>query len=582
MSMKSSWYVYAKKADFRAIAAQFGIDPVTARILRNRNIYEYKDIDLFLNGGLEELYDEKLIPDMEKAAELILEAIRNKKRIRVVGDYDIDGVCSTCILLKGLKELGAEADARIPDRINDGYGINARIVDEAVNEGISLILTCDNGIAAVEELQTAKDSGMTVVVTDHHSIRRDADGDEVLPPADAVVDVKREGSRYPTEEICGAVTAWKLIRCLFEACGLPDKAWLKYIDFAAVATIGDIMPLVGENRIIVREGLKVMNGCIRPDGSGKCGSDDLGLRTLINILDLEGKDINAYHIGFVIGPCINAGGRLETADTALKLFMTEDAEKAEQLAVHLKELNEERKAMTETGVKAGMKLIEEQYQDDNVLVVYIPGLHESLAGIVAGRIRESCYKPTMVITDAREGLKGSGRSIEGYDMFEALCAASELMTKFGGHKLAAGLSLETDKLDALRRKLNDDAQLTEAELTQKIWIDAPMPIGYVSEKLINEIEALAPFGKDFEKPAFAAKNIRVSDMRVLGKQKNALKLRLRDEYGAAADGIMFGDAESLQAEIAAAGSISILYYPKINEFAGRKSIQLEIRDFRIS
>ena len=579
--MKSRWYIYAKRADFDAIASKYGIDPVTARILRNREIYEDKDLELFLHGGLDELYDASLLPDIDKASKLILAAIDAGEGIRIVGDYDIDGVCAVSILLKGLRELGANVDARIPDRINDGYGINHRIVEEAVRDGISMILTCDNGIAAIEELKAAKQAGITVVVTDHHSIRKDESGNEILPTADAIVDVKCAGSRYPTEEICGAVIAWKLIGKLYAERGLPDKAWLKYIDFAAIATIGDIMPLVGENRIIVKEGLKLLNGGLRPDGSSAYGSDCLGLNALISALELEDKDIGAYHIGFVIGPCINAGGRLETADTALKLFMTEDEGEAFALAAHLRELNEERKSMTETGVKDGLKLIEEQYADDKVLVVYIPRLHESLAGIVAGRIKEAYYRPTIVVTDAKDGLKGSGRSIEGYDMFDGLCKAAEYMTKFGGHKLAAGLSLMPDKLDAFRAKLNEDEHLTGEELTPKVWIDAAMPIGYADEKLVSEIEALAPFGKDFEKPAFAAKNIQVTDMRVLGRQRNALKLRLRDEHGTYADGIMFGEADEIYAELDSHKSISILYYPKINEYAGKRSIQLEIKDYRI-
>ena len=579
--MKSRWYIYAKRADFDAIANKYGIDPVTARILRNREIYEDKDLELFLHGGLDELYDASLLPDIDKASKLILAAIDAGKRIRIVGDYDIDGVCAVSILLKGLRELGANVDARIPDRINDGYGINHRIVEEAVRDGISMILTCDNGIAAIEELKAAKQAGITVVVTDHHSIRKDESGSEILPTADAIVDVKCAGSRYPTEEICGAVIAWKLIGKLYAERGLPDKAWLKYIDFAAIATIGDIMPLVGENRIIVKEGLKLLNGGLRPDGSSAYGSACLGLNALISALELEDKDIGAYHIGFVIGPCINAGGRLETADTALKLFTTEDEREAYALAAHLRELNEERKAMTETGVKDGLKLIEEQYADDKVLVVYIPGLHESLAGIVAGRIKEAYYRPTIVVTNAKDGLKGSGRSIEGYDMFDGLCKAAEYMTKFGGHKLAAGLSLLPDKLDAFRAKLNEDEHLTEEELTPKVWIDAAMPIGYANEKLVSEIEALAPFGKDFEKPAFAAKNIQVTDMRVLGRQRNALKLRLRDVLGTYADGIMFGEADEIYAELDSHKSISILYYPRINEYAGKRSIQLEIKDYRI-
>ena len=580
--MKSKWYLYTKKADFKAIGERFGIDQVTARILRNRDVYEDRDLEFFLNGSLDDLYDESLLPDIDRACELIISAIKDGKHIRIVGDYDIDGVCSSCILQQGLEELGAKASVRIPDRIKDGYGINRRLVEEAVNDGAGLILTCDNGIAAVSELRYAKEAGLKVVVTDHHSIRTDESGAEILPPADALVDVKLTGSRYPTQEICGAVTAWKLIKRLYSLQGMPDKAWLKFIDLAAIATIGDIMPLTGENRIIVREGLKLINGGLRPDESGESGSCNLGLRTLITALELDESNIGSYHIGFVIGPCINAGGRLESASTALRLFTTTDAKEAELLAGHLRELNEERKSMTEAGVREGMRLVEEQYSDDNVLVVMIPGLHESLAGIVAGRIKEAYYKPTIVITKAKEGLKGSGRSIESYDMFEGLCKASEYMTKFGGHKLAAGMSLEEDKLDAFRARLNADALLTEEELTPKVWIDAAMPIGYISEKIIKELEALAPFGKDFEKPLFAVRDVHITDLRVLGRMKNVLKLRLNDAHGTYIDGIMFGDAGQMYDELREARSISILYYPQINEYAGRKSMQLEIKDYRIT
>ncbi len=581
IKMKSQWYLYTKKADFKGIADRFGIDQVTARILRNRDIYEDSDLDLFLNGSIDELYDESLLPDIDRASELIISAVKAGKHIRIVGDYDIDGVCSSCILQQGLEELGARASVRIPDRINDGYGINRRLVEEAVNDGAELILTCDNGIAAVSELEYAKEAGLTVVVTDHHSIRTDETGAEILPPADALVDVKLSKSLYPTQEICGAVTAWKLIKRLYMLHGMPDKAWLKFIDLAAIATIGDIMPLTGENRIIVKEGLKLINGGLRPDGSGERGSCNLGLRTLIAALELNENNIGTYHIGFVIGPCINAGGRLETAGIALRLFTTTDAAEAEHLAAHLRELNEERKSMTEAGVKEGMRLIEERYSHDNVLVVMIPRLHESLAGIVAGRIKEAYYKPTIVITEAKDGLKGSGRSIEGYDMFEGLCKASEYMTKFGGHKLAAGMSLDADKLDAFRARLNADARLTETELTPKVWIDAAMPIGYISEKFVKELESLAPFGKDFEKPLFAVKNVHISDLRVLGRMKNVLKLRLTYGGGIYIDGIMFGEAERMYEELEHARSISILYYPQINEYAGRRSIQLEIKDYRI-
>lgn len=582
METMNQWYVYAKKADFTGLGERFGLDPVTVRILRNRDIAGEDQIDFFLNGTLEDLYDEAGLPDIGAAAEEILGTVRRGGKIRIVGDYDIDGVCATCILLKGLREIGADADSRIPDRILDGYGLNRKMIDEAAADGVDLIVTCDNGIAAVEELEAAAEMGIRVVVTDHHNVRKAEDGNEILPPAAAVVDVKRSSSTYPTDEICGAVTAWKLIRYLYRILGRPGDEWLKYLDLAAIATVGDIMTLTGENRIIVREGLKVLNGGIRPDGSGKSGSACMGLRVLIRELGLEERRIDTYHIGFIIGPCINAGGRLENARTALKLFMTEDTEEAGVLAGHLISLNEERKAMTEKGVKQAMELIGSEYGSDTVLVVYLPELHESLAGIVAGRIKESCYKPAFVITRGKDGLKGSGRSIEGYDMFASLCAAEHLLTRFGGHTMAAGLSLKEENLEELRRTLNANASLDAETLTRKIWIDAAMPFSYIREELIREIESLAPYGQGFERPVFARKQLAVSGLKVFGKQKNVLRMRLRDSDGCTLDAVMFGDAETLFRQFSEAARADVLYYPKINEYAGRKSLQLEIRDFRVS
>ena len=582
METMNQWYVYTKKADFNGLGERFGLDPVTVRILRNRDITGEEQINFFLNGTLEDLYDEADLPDIAAAAGEILGTVRKGGKIRIVGDYDIDGVCATCILLKGLREIGANADSRIPDRILDGYGLNRKMIDEAAADGVDLIVTCDNGIAAVEELEAAAKQGIRVVVTDHHNVRKAEDGKEILPPAAAVVDVKRSSSTYPTDEICGAVTAWKLIRYLYRILGRPEDEWLKYLDLAAIATVGDIMTLTGENRIIVREGLKVLNGGIRPDGSGKSGSSCLGLRVLIRELGLEERRIDTYHIGFIIGPCINAGGRLENARTALKLFMTEDTEEAGVLAGHLISLNEERKSMTEKGVKQAMELIGSEYGSDPVLVVYLPELHESLAGIVAGRIKESCYKPAFVITKGKDGLKGSGRSIEGYDMFASLCAAEHLLTRFGGHTMAAGLSLKEENLEELRRTLNANASLDAETLTRKIWIDAAMPFSYIHEELVREIESLAPYGQGFERPVFARKQLAVSGLRVFGKQKNVLRMRLQDSDGCTLDAVMFGDAEALFRQLSEAARADVLYYPKINEYAGRKSLQLEIRDFRVS
>ncbi len=582
--MITKWYIYSKKADFKAIGEQFGIDQVTARILRNRDITGEKEIDLFLNGTLEDLYDENLLPDIDRAAAVLMDAISRRQKIRIVGDYDIDGVCSTLILQKGLKALGAEVDHRIPHRIQDGYGINRRIVEEAVEDRVDLILTCDNGIAAIDELSLAEENGITVIVTDHHNVRLDEAGEEMLPPAEAVIDVKRKDSSYPTTEICGAVTAWKLIRRLYELAERDSREWLGFLEFAAIATIGDIMTLTGENRILVKEGIRVLNGGLHPDGSGRHGTGNIGLRMLLRNLNLDEREIDTFHIGFMIGPCINAGGRLKSAGIALDLFLTEDPAEADRLSMQLITLNEERKSMTEKGVKDAAAAMEAGVCGEKVLVVFLPELHESLAGIVAGRIKDQYNRPTIVVTRGSEGLKGSGRSIESYDMFEGLCKAADYLVKFGGHRLAAGMSLREEDLEGFRDKLNADAEncLKEDDFVRKIWIDAAMPFGYISEKLVREIEKLAPFGQGFEKPVFAQNHIRVSGLKVLGKQKNVLKMRLTDANGISLDAIMFGDAVALREELAGAEEISILYYPKINEFAGRRTLQLELRDYLLS
>lgn len=543
---------------------------MVARILRNRDIVTDEELDYFFNAGLNDLYDGRLLPDMDKAAARVHAAVIEHRHIRIVGDYDIDGVCATYILLSALRKAGAVVDHRIPDRINDGYGINIHIIEEAAADGVELILTCDNGIAAIDEMKRAAELGMEVVITDHHNVRKDDEGREILPEAAAIVDVKRSDSRYPFEDICGAVTAWKLIGRVYDLLGRPMPEWLDYIEFAALATVGDIMNLKLENRVIVKEGLRRMS----------LGSSNLGLRTLIEELGLSGNPISSYHVGFVIGPCINASGRLKTAEAALKLFMTEDIVEARELAERLRFLNEERKSMTEDGVRKGREIVEAELNNDKVIVVYIEGLHESLAGIVAGKLKEVYYKPCFVITKAKEGLKGSGRSIEAYDMFSAICEADEFLTKYGGHKMAAGLSLKEEKLDGFRAFLNEHARLNDADFIKKVWIDVPMPLSYVSERLIGELEKLQPFGNGFEKPLFACRDLKPMALRVLGRNRNALKMSLRDGDGRIFDAIKFGNADELKEDIEKKERISILYYPQINSFRGINSIQFMIEDYK--
>lgn len=567
--VEKKWFVRTKKADFQAIAARFHIDQVTARLLRNRDIVTDEEIEAYLHGSLNDLADEALLPDMEQAKALILQKIAQKKRIRIVGDYDIDGVCAAYILYRGLAHLGAEADYVIPDRIKDGYGINMHIIDQAIADGVDTIVTCDNGIAALEELAHAKVSGLSVVVTDHHEIRKDEDGQESLPEADAIVDPKRSTNAYPEPGICGAVVAWLLVHALFKARGIGDEVWHALLEFAAIATVGDVMPLRGMNRVIVREGLARINR----------GADNTGLRCLIEACGLAEKKLTSYHIGFVIGPCINAGGRLESAELALSLFLTKGGAQAEAAALRLKALNDERKEMTEQGTREAAAAVEAEYLSDKVLVVYLPKLHESLAGIVAGRLREQFGKPAFVITNSENGLKGSGRSIEAYHMFNGLCEVADLLSKFGGHPMAAGLSLPPENLEAFRRRINENAKLTEADFVQKVWIDVPMPLSYVTENLIGELARLEPFGQGNEKPVFAERGVEAAELRVLGKNRNVLRMMLREQNGNVMPGILFGDADALKEEIENKRLINILYYPEINEYRGYRSLQAVITDF---
>lgn len=566
------WMVYNKKADFQKIGSEFGIDPVIARLIRNRDIQDMKEIRSYLYGTLAEIPSPWKMKDMERAVQILQKKITQKKKIRIIGDYDIDGVTATCILLKGLKRLNANVDTYIPDRVKDGYGMHEQLIDKALEDGIDTILTCDNGIAAAAEIEYAKKEGLTVIVTDHHDIPfRDTEDGRIwiIPKADAVVNPKQNDCLYPNKNICGAVVTWKLIWALYERLGIDsDEIW-DFLELAAIATVGDVMDLQGENRIIVKEGLKKLSS-----------TSFEGLKALICVNNLEGAEITAYHVGFVIGPCINASGRLDTAARSLELLLADNMEDAMKLADDLYDLNQSRKAMTEQGKEQAIQSIEENnLGKDRVLVVYLPDCHESLAGIIAGRIREAYNKPVFVLTKGADGVKGSGRSIEAYSMYEELVKCSDLLTQFGGHPMAAGLSMEEKNVELFRRRLNDNCTLTEQDLIPKIMIDVPMPISYLSKKLTEQLKVLEPFGKGNSKPLFAQKNLRAVGIRVFGRNRNVAKMLLIDENGIKMDAVYFGEAQEFVDFVQAHDTISVTYYPEINVFQGRENLQVVIKNY---
>ena len=586
---KDRWMVQTKRADFSGLAMRLGVSPVAVRVMRNRGLTEEAEMRKYLYGTLDDLYDPRLMKGMEQAAELIARKLKEGKHVRIIGDYDIDGVCSTYILLKGFQRAAKELSQRcsleagrysvekkndaqinyeIPDRIKDGYGINESIIRQASADGVDTLVTCDNGIAALREISIAKQLGMTVVVTDHHEVPVDEYG-QILPPADAVVDPKQDGETYPFHEICGAVVAWKLIRVLYEKLGIPESEWMDLLEFAAIATVGDVMKLQDENRLIVKYGLKKI-------GSTK----NTGLRKLIEKNNLDIENLSAYHIGFVIGPCLNAGGRLKSAKVALRMLLAEDPERAGEMADELKELNDMRKDMTAKGEAEAIEQVEKQYMDDKVLVVFLPECHESLAGIIAGRLREHFHKPSFVLTRGETTAKGSGRSIEQYHMYQGLCKVSDLLVKFGGHPMAAGLSLEEKDIDEFRRRLNADAELTEEDFVPKIWIDVPMPFEYVNEKIVQELKDLEPFGQGNEKPLFAQKSLVIRNARVLGKNRNVVKLNLVTETGQPVDGLLFADGDRFLEEQAGRNMIDMIYYPDVNEYNGTRTLQAVIRNYK--
>ena len=566
------WVVAAKRADFAAIGKEFGIDPVIARLIRNRDVQDRDEIRRYLYGKVDELASPHLMKDVDKAVEILRNKIKGKKRIRIIGDYDIDGVVSTFILIKGLKRAGALADTYIPDRVADGYGIHEHLIERAVNDGIDVIVTCDNGIAAYNEITMAKEKGMTVIITDHHEIpyKETEDGRElILPPADAIVNPKQPDCNYPEKRLCGAVVALKLVTALYEACGIPEKELEDFLELGAIATVGDVMDLQGENRILVKEGLKRLSR-----------TSNKGLRELIRANGLEDGPITAYHVGFVLGPCINASGRLDTAARSLKLLCAETEDEAAKLAGDLTALNQSRKALTEEGKEAAIRIVEEtEIGQDRVLVIYLPDCHESLAGIIAGRIREKYNKPVFVLTKGETMVKGSGRSIESYSMFEELVKCGDLMEQYGGHPMAAGLSIKEENVEEFRRRLNENCTLTEKDLAPKILIDVPMPVSYINKELVEEISLLEPFGKGNTKPIFAQKGLRVLSSRILGKNRTVAKLQLSDSTGCVVEAVYFGEADEFVDRIKNCGSIAVTYYPEINRYQGRETLQIVIRNY---
>ena len=582
------WFVINKGADFAGIAKRFGISPVTARLIRNREVMGDEAIARYLKGGIGELYDPYLLLDSDRLTDILVQKISEQKKIRVIGDYDIDGVMSTYILYKGITRCGGSVDFQIPDRMKDGYGINDHLIEQADEAGIDTIITCDNGIAAIGEIAHAKSLGMTVLVTDHHEIPYTEERGErhyKRSKADAIVNPKQKECNYPYKNLCGAAVAWKVIQILYEKCGLAAEEAYVFLENVAFATVGDVMDLTDENRILVREGLKRIHTTTNP-----------GMRALILQNKLEPEQISSYHFGFVLGPCINASGRLETAKIALNLFLQEDVKKASEIAAELVDLNAQRKDMTAEGVELAVQQVEEGNTGKKVVVVYLPDVHESLAGIIAGRIREAYHKPTFVLTKSEDGVKGSGRSIEAYSMYEELCKCQELFTKFGGHPMAAGLSLPEANVEIFREKINACCGLTEEDFIPKIKIDIPMPVDYPDIPLVNELSLLEPFGKANVKPQFADKNLGIDRAVVVGKNQNVLKLTLRTERGISISAVYFGDVDGFreyyskkygESEVQQAFSgrtnairMSVVYYPEINRYQGNESIQIVIKNYQ--
>lgn len=583
------WIEIRKGGNFMEMAKKYGIDPLIARIIRNRDIIDEKEITEYLYGGKEALHNPHLLKDVDKAAEIIAEGIAEKKAMRIIGDYDIDGVNATYILLDGIRRCGGNVDAAIPDRMKDGYGINEHLIEQALSDGKELLITCDNGIAAINEINFAKEKGMTVVVTDHHEIpyRNAEQGKEFLRSnADAIVNPKQADCPYPCKGICGAVVAWKLVQVLYERMDIPVEEADIFIENAGFATVGDVMDLTGENRILVKLGLKALEHTKNP-----------GMKALIAKNKLSDKPLSAYHIGFVLGPCINASGRLDTAKRSLELLLERDEVKASALAGELVELNESRKYMTQQETQKALEQIEKEGRGkDKVLVVYLPECHESLAGIIAGRIREAYQRPVFVLTRGEEGVKGSGRSIEAYSMFDKMTEVAELFTKYGGHPMAAGLSMREEDIDKLREQLNQKAELSEEDMAEVVRLDAVLPMSYFTVDTIRQLSVLEPCGKSNTKPVFADRNIKITRAGIVGVNRNVLKLHLLDSKGNPVAGVYFGEVEkfltflsekfgSEEVDAAMHGKensiqFAAVYEPAVDTYSGRESVQAIIRRFR--
>lgn len=584
-----NWVLLRKGADFQHISEKFHISPRVASLIRNRDVIGDDAIEKYLNGTIADLYDGMLMKDMDKAVAVLGEKIKENAKIRIIGDYDIDGIQSTYILLEGFRMLGADVDSDIPDRMKDGYGLNRNLIDRALEADVDTIITCDNGIAAAEEIAYAKSMGMTIVVTDHHEVPYTEIGAGrryILPEADAVVDPKQEDCTYPFKGLCGAAVAYKLVEALMEAMGKDAEDADYLMENVAIATIGDVMDLVDENRIFVKQGLDMLKR-----------TENLGLKALMGCTGVNVDKLSPYHIGFVIGPCMNASGRLDTAKRALELLEAKKVAEADLLAGDLKALNDSRKDMTAQAVEEAFIQVENsELKDADVLVVYLPECHESLAGIVAGRIREKYYRPVFVLTKGAEGLKGSGRSIETWHMYEGLNRVKHLLSKFGGHKMAAGLSMPEENLEQFRKEINEKSGITPEDLNEKIAIDMQLPFECVNEKFIGELAVPEPFGKGNARPVFAERQVQVESARILGKNKNVLKLQVKDLHGTRMDAMYFGDVNTfveyvrekfgdIACECLLRGHghgivMAFTYYPDINEYQGVRTPQIVIQNYK--